>query len=405
MKSNFFGFLKPFISRGIAASAILGAGLGLCSCEKKSGTKASAAVTPANADDRPVVTVYIWDKYLSEGLMAEFTKRTGIEVQPKFYDSTDEMVEGLKSDPGKYDIFLCEDGWIETLAGKRLMRKLDHSQLKNLKNIDEKYQNPAFDPQQEYTVPYLWGTTLIAYRKDKIANPRHSWSILQDPELMGKVSMLDARSECYDVILRTLNIDLKNAQAKQLDQASEIMLGMVRDRGLMFADDNETKDLLLRGDAWVTMMYSGDAALIAKENKDVPIGYFIPDEGGIIWTDSFCISRDSSRVANAYKFLDFMLEAKSAAKSSNDLHYASPNKAAAPFLSQELLSDAALYPQPEILAKCQYFKLSDIESKRMINFGWRRVQEAWQERSGQVSNKVPDEADPATSGAPAPALQ
>jgi len=153
------------------------------------------------------------------------------------------------------------------------------------------------------------------------------------------------------------------------------------------------------------MMNSGDAALIAKENKDVPIGYFIPDEGGIIWTDSFCISRDSSRVANAYKFLDFMLEAKSAAKSSNDLHYASPNKAAAPFLSQELLSDAALYPQPEILAKCQYFKLSDIESKRMINFGWRRVQEAWQERSGQVSNKVPDEADPATSGAPAPALQ
>ncbi len=263
MKSNVFDFLKPLVSGGVAISTML-----LCSCEKKA-VSSTSAVPPTNTDTTPIVTVYIWNEYLSTGLMDEFKKRTGIEVVPKYYESTDEMVEGLKSDPGTYDIFLCEDGWIETLAGKRLMRKLDHTQLENLKNIDEKYRNPAFDPQQEFTVPYLWGTTLIAYRKDKIANPRHSWSLLQDPELNGKVSMLDARPECYDVILRTLDIDLKNAQAKQLEQASEIMLGMVRDRGLMFGNDNETKDFLLRGDAWVSMIYSGDAALIASENKDV----------------------------------------------------------------------------------------------------------------------------------------
>ncbi len=81
-----------------------------------------------------------------------------------------------------------------------------------------------------------------------------------------------------------------------------------------------------------------------------------------------------------------MLEAESAAQSANELHYASPNRAAAPLLSEELLSDEAIYPRPEVLARCSYFNIKDMDSKRMVNVGWRRVMDAWYALSGQVNN-------------------
>ena len=395
MKSNqisLFGKLRHLSLPGVVLLAMATAFTG---CEKSSAP-AAATPPPVAPTEEQIVTVYIWDKYLSPDLMAEFKERTGIEVVPQLYESTDEMVEGLKSEPGTYDVFLCEDGYIQILAGKRLIKELDQSKLKNFANIDEPYRNPAFDPENQFTIPYLWGTTLLAYRKDKIPNPRQSWSIMSDPQYSGKVSFLNARMECYDVMLRTMGVVLKDADVAQVTQAAEMMLGLVRDRGLRFGSDNEVKDHLLQGDSWMSMIYSGDAALIAEENPEVPIGYFIPEEGAILWTDSFCISRDSRRVENAYKFLDFMLEAKSAAQSANEFHFASPNKAARPFLAKELLEDAAIYPRQDILDKCQYFALRSVDSLKEINIGWGRVQEAWLARSGQVFN---EEATPAGPGA------
>ena len=393
MKSNqisLFGKLRQLSLPGVVLLALTAA---FTSCEKSSSPTVSNPAPVEKKDDQ-IVTVYIWDKYLSPDLMAEFKERTGIEVVPKFYESTDQMVEGLKSEPGAYDIFLCEDGYIQILAGKRLIKELDHTKLKNFSNIDKPYRNPAFDPKNQFTIPYLWGTTLIAYRKDKIPNPRHSWSIMSDPEYSGKVSFLDARMECYDLMLRTMGVVLEDADVSQVTHAAEKILGLVRDRGLRFGNDNEVKDHLLQGDSWMSMIYSGDAALIAAENPEIPIGYFIPEEGAIIWTDSFCISRDSRRVGNAYKFLDFMLEAKSAAQSANELHFASPNKAAEPLLSKELLDDPAVYPRKDILDKCQYFSIRSVDSLKEINIGWGRVQEAWLARSGQVSNEKEAPSDP-----------
>ena len=370
----------------VVSSAVLSF-LTSCGGKPETGSVTVEASATASVGSREnVVTIYTWDEYLNPELLAEFEKRTGIRVEPLNYESSDEMVEGLKSEPGRYDLFITEDGYIPLLAGKRLMTALDTRKLVNWKNLSPDHIDQPFDPQNEFTVPYLWGTTLLAYRKDLLPNPKHSWSLIFDPALKDKISLLDDRMECYAAVLRTMDINLPQADAAAISQAAEALTKLVTDGGMKLGGDNEMKDHLLNGDSKVAMIYSGDAARIAEENKDVPIGYFIPEEGATVWTDSFCISRDTTRLENAYKFLDFMLEAKSAAASTNFLHYASPNHAANDFIDPKVLADETIYPRPEVLKKCHFFKLKSVDSQRELNKGWRRVQEAWLSRSGQVLN-------------------
>jgi spermidine/putrescine transport system substrate-binding protein len=400
MKCNF----KPTLLKSSFKVMICALAALVTGCEK-GGTplgQSPAQPKPAPAEEgggnsRPanIVTVYTWEEYLNPDLLAEFKERTGITVEPKFYESSDEMVEGLKSDPGQYDVFLSEDGYIPILEGKRLMLPLELKKLENWKNLDQAHVDQPFDPGNRFTVPYLWGTTLLAYRKDKIPDLKHSWSIMFDEKLTDRIAFLDDRMECYAGVLRSMGVNLPEANPEQIAKAAESLLMLVKDRGMRLGGNsgNEVKQYLIEGTSWVSMIYSGDAARIAEENPTIPIGYFIPEEGATVWTDSFCVSRDTTRLENAYKFLDFMLEAKSAAASSNFLRYASPNKAAAPFIEKDLLEDETIYPRPELLAKCRYFKLRDVNSQRALNIGWQRVTEAWMARSGQVHGPSPDASE------------
>lgn len=391
MKSKYIPLCPPLSRRRFA---LLMTGLAACvsGCGDRSGEQVTAPTPDALSAPAPVdeskVVIYTWDEYLNPELLTEFQTRTGIKAEVVNFESSDEMVDILKSEPGKYDIFVCEDGYIEKVAGKRLAQDIDKKRLPNWKNLDDKFLDQPFDPKNQFTVPYLWGTTLIAYNKKHLPNPDQSWKIIFDPALKNHVSFLDDWPECYSAVLRTMDISLPDADTSAINKAAGSLLGLVRDRGARLGSDNEMKQHLIEGSSWVAMMYSGDAARIAKENPEIPIGYFIPREGATVWTDSFCISRDSTRLDNAYRFLDFMLEAKSAAKSSNFLSYASPNKAAAEFIDAELLADKTINPSPEVLAKCSFFKLRNIDSQRALNTGWRKVQEAWNERTMRASNEA-----------------
>lgn len=407
MKCKFNPVASP-TRRHFFCTLALGSLIGLlsgCGDGSKTAAKSSPSSEDSGAHSRDpdavnnkIVTIYTWDMYLNPELLTEFQKRTGIEVQPLVYESSDEMVDGLKSEPGRYDLFISEDGYIPILAGKRLMKEVDKKKLPHYKNLDPKFLSQPFDPENQFTVPYLWGTTLLAYRKDLLPNPVHSWNIIFDPALKNRISFLDDRMEGYAGVLRTMGINLPDADVPSITKAADTMVDLVRNNGMRLGGGNEVKQHLLDGISAVSMIYSGDAALIAKENPTVPIGYFIPDEGATVWTDSFCISRDTTRLENAYKFLDFMIEAKSAAASANFLSYASPNKAAVEFINPELLADETINPRQEVLDKCRYFQLRDVDSARKVNEGWRRVQDAWMEKSGQALNSQGPKSAGVTDG-------
>ena len=345
------------------------------------GKPDEATAPPPPSTEEPVVTVFTWDEYFNLALLDTFKARTGIEVQLITYESSDEMADGLKSSPGKYDLVISEDGYLSILTGKRLIREMDLTRLTNLKHLDARWLNMAFDEGNRYTVPYTWGTTLLAWRKDMVAQAPKTWNALFDPAVKGKVSLLDERMECYAALLRLGGAQLNEASTAQIVQAADKLDVLVNTQEARFGDDNDMKAHLLEGTSALAMMYSGDAARIAEENPDKQIGYIIPEEGATVWVDCFCVPRDCRRPGNAYRFLDFMLEAESAALTSNFLRYATPNIAAKDKIDPDLLADPTIYPPPALLEKCRYYSVRGADSQRELNLRWARAQDNYRRRT------------------------
>lgn len=371
--------------------------LGFCSCGKSASNLPKVSM---DKDEEPQVVILSWDEYFDPAVVENFTTETGIEVKILNYESTEVMEEKLKSNPQNYDVLITEQAAVQPLTSARMLSKLDFSKLPNLSNMDERYMNQEFDPGNKFTLPYMWGTTVLAYRKDHFKEtPAQSLKLLFNPEYSGKVSMLDERSECFAMMLQKLNISVAHAGVSELERARDEMIDLVSKQKVRFGSDNNMKEHLLEGVSSIAMIYSGDAAIIGQENPN--IGYFIPIEGAMMWVDNFAIPRDSIRQNNAHRFINYMMGAKVAAQSSNFLRYASPNKAAQPFLEKSLVEDATIYPSAQLLARCSSMPLWDMNEQRTMNEGWRMIQDVVRQYDKEsVANAAPQNkpAKDATDG-------
>jgi len=273
----------------------------------------------------------------------------------------------------------------------RLLTAVDRALLPNFGNVDPRYLNASFDLENHYSVPYMWGTTLLAYRKDKLGDaPNPSWALLFEDRMKDKISLLDERNECFGMAMLMRGVDVSRAGETAAVDAVADVNRLVKEHGAKLGSDNQMKDHLISGISWAALMYSGDAALIAQEHPE--IGYLIPKEGAVVWVDNFAIPRDTRRPRNAHQFIDFMLEAKTAAASSNFLRYASTNRKALPLVDPALLADKTIYPPEETLKRCVYLPDWGPEFERIINRGWadaRRFFESGAEGKVRTNPSVP----------------
>ncbi|MEM9481151.1 MAG: spermidine/putrescine ABC transporter substrate-binding protein, partial [Verrucomicrobiota bacterium] len=356
---------------------------GACSERKEALTSTLDRSSPGQANEAKQVVLYSWDEYFNEELFTEFEERTGIEVIYETFEDSEEMQERLKSSPGAYDVVVVDEVTTAQLMEKRLLTSLDRTRLTNFQNLAPRYlyDTEGKDPGNRFSVPYTWGTTLIAYRSDKIEDPQRNWSLLYSEDYANKCAMIKEPQECYAAALLHLGFDPNTNDPEELEAAKNLLSKMVEEHGLRFGSDNNMKELLKSGEAWVVAMYSGDAALIADEAEDENIDFFIPSEGAIMWIDNFVIPRDSERTSEAHAFINFMLEAEVAAESSNFLWYATPNEAASPYLNEELVSDERIYPPAEVLDRCTFLNLLPTQTERLINQGWAEVQRSYLQKS------------------------
>ena len=350
-----------------------------CTDSKVSNTE---AVEGESGNSRKLV-LYSWGDYFNEEVFEEFAQKTGIDVDYQTFENIDRLVDELKSDPGRYDVIVADDSLVRQLRSSRLLARLDHAKVPNLKtNFYEQYVNEFFDPGNEFTVPYMWGTTLLAYRKDRVEEPTTSWSMLFDPSLKGKIALLSERTDCYPSMLLYLGHDSNSPNPEEIAEATARLEELVTKQQVRFLSDVEIKEGLKSGDLWVAMGYSGDMAAVAEEEENV--GFFIPEEGALRFVDSFAISRDSRRVEEAHEFINFMSDGTVAAKNSNYLWYATANKAAWDYLDTELKQDKTIYPDDEIAAKCKTLVAQPPAVERDLNLGWRKVMQVY-EKSGTVA--------------------
>ena len=295
------------------------------------------------------LNIYIWSNYLPDDVIAEFERRYDARVNVELYDSNEALLAKLQSGGASFDIVVPSDYMVTILKGQGMLEEVDRDHLTHFSNLDPQFVGLAYDPTNQFSVPYMWGTTGIAFRKDKVAGPVDSWSVLWDANYKDRISMLDDVRETFGATLKSMGKSLNDTNPEDIAAAAARLIGQ---KPLVKAYDSGGFDqLLLSGDVWVAQAYSGQIAKAMAENSR--IGYVIPKEGCTMFVDNLCIPRVARNRALAVAFINFVLESRMAAEIANGTGYSSPNLAARSFIRPELLANEAAYPPREALERCE----------------------------------------------------
>jgi len=295
------------------------------------------------------LNIYIWSSYLPQPVIDEFTRRTGVKVSFDLYDSNEAMLEKLQSGVADYDLVVPSDYMMRILVHEKLIQPLDKSKITTLANLDPRLLDKPYDPGNQYSLPYLWGTTGIGYDKKKLGTV-DSLRVLFDPRSKWRILMLDDEREAFGVALRMLGHSINERDPKVLAQAAELL---EKQKALVATyDSGDFANVLAAGDVDVALGYNGQLAEVAAAHPD-RLAYVVPKEGGTLWIDNVAIPARAQHVANALAFIAYVMEPAANAAIVNSVHYASPNLAARKLIRQEILADPAIYPTDETLRRCE----------------------------------------------------
>jgi spermidine/putrescine transport system substrate-binding protein/spermidine/putrescine transport system permease protein len=298
------------------------------------------------------LNVFIWSNYLPDNVIAEFERRYDAKLNVELYDSNEALLAKLQSGGAAYDIVVPSDYMVTVLREQGLLDELNRDVLTNISNLDPQFAGLEYDPANQHSIPYMWGTTGIAYRRDKIERTIDSWAALWDSRYKDRIAMLDDVRETFGAALKLLGKSENSTDPNEIQAAASLLM---EQKPLVKAYDSGGFDqMLLSGDVWIAQAYSGQIAKAIAENPT--IGYVIPKEGCTIFVDNMCITRNSRNKELAHEFINFVLEAKIAAEIANGTGYSSVNLAGRPLIRPELLTNEAGYPPREAIERCEFIR-------------------------------------------------
>jgi len=323
-----------------------------------------ATLTLASIARAEEVRVYNWSDYIDESLLAKFTKQTGIKLIYDTYDSNEVLETKLLAGSTGYDVVVPSGIFLSRQIHAGVFQKLDKSKLPNLKNVWPAIAKRValYDPGNEYSVNYMWGTTGIGYNVGKVKEilgddaPTDSLALVFDPKYMKKlakcgVEFLDAPTEIVPAVLRYLGEDPDSKDPAVIAKAKPI-LDAVRPYVRKF-NSSEYINALANGEICVAFGWSGDVLIArdraAEAKNGIEINYSIPKEGALMWFDMMAIPADAPNVDGALKFINFMLDAHNAAAATNYVFYANGNLASQAFIDKDVLDDPAIYPPANVV--------------------------------------------------------
>ncbi len=317
----------------------------------------------ASAQAGEEVRIYNWSDYIDQNSVAEFEKETGIKVVYDVYDSNDILEAKLLAGNSGYDIVFPSANFMSRQIKAGVFQPLQKDKLTNKKYIWEFIADKIkpFDPDNKYSINYMWGTTGFGINEAKIKEvapdaPLDSWEMLFNPKYAEKIAkcgiyVLDTTDEMVPAALNYQGKDPNSHDMKDLKGFTEAFKP-IRPYIKKFSN-SDFIDALANGDICLAVGYSGDviqaAGRAADAKNGVKIKYVIPKEGAKLWFDQMAILADAPNVDNAHKFIDYMLKPEVIAKSSDYVFYANGNKDAREFMSKEVTGDPAIYPDEETM--------------------------------------------------------
>lgn len=293
------------------------------------------------------VVVYNWSEYISEDTLADFQKQTGIEVVYSTYESNETLYTKLKLMKGAgYDVVVPSTYYLSKMAKEGLLQKVDKTKLPNYANLDPDLLNKPFDPHNDYSIPYLWGSTGIGINVKNI--PRDSitgWQDFWNPKFKNGLVLTDDVREVFHMALRIKGYSGNTTDEAQIREAYEYLKELMPN--VLVFNSDAPREPFLSGDVNLGMIWNG--SVVQSREDDPNLQYIYPKEGAVFWMDSFAIPAGAKNVDNALAFINFMLGAEAARQSVEYVGYATPNLKGKALLDTQTRQDPVIFPDKATL--------------------------------------------------------
>jgi len=318
------------------------------------------------------VIVYNWGEYIDPEIIDLFEEETGIDVIYEEFETNEIMYPKIQSGAIAYDVVCPSDYMIQRMIENDLLAEINYDHIPNLKYIGDNYMKMSrqFDPENKYSVPYLWGTVGILYNKKMVDKPVDSWGILWDKKYEDSILMQDSVRDAFAVALKYLGYSLNSTDLDELEAAKNLL---IEQKPLVQAYViDQVRDKMIGGEAALGVIYSGEALYCQQENPD--LDYVIPKEGTNIWIDSWVIPKNAKNVENAEAFINFLCRPDIAKMNFDYITYSIPNTAGRDLIEDESLRNSPIaFPDDSKLENCETFRFLGDDNDALYNRLWREI--------------------------------
>ena len=371
--------MKKFISLISCAAAL---SLTLSGCGGSGGTQ-EAIVSDADleyygqlADQNVTLNFANWGEYISDGtdgyadVVSEFENLTGIKVNYTTFANNEELYAKMEAGAADYDIIIPSDYMISKMISEDMLEKLDFSNIPNYENIDEKYKNAEFDPDNEYSVPYFWGTVGIIYNKELVDEADLGWDILWNEKYADRILMFDNPRDAFAIAENMLGYSLNTEDPAELQAAADLL---TEQKPLVQAYVmDEIFNKMGAEEAVVAPYYAGDAVFLMRDYDF--LDFYMPESGTNLFIDSMCVPKGSKNKQAAEMFINFMLEPEVGYINSDYVGYSTPNAKSFELVDDERRNDGISYLDSDYLAvHTEVFKALSHEGDRLMAELWTQI--------------------------------
>ena len=316
--------------------------------------------------------VYNWGEYLDPEVITMFEEETGIDVVYEEYETNEIMYPKIQSGAIAYDVVCPSDYMVRRMIENDLLSEINFDNVPNIKYIDSTYmtQSRQFDPENKYSVPYLFGTVGILYNKTMVDEPIDSWSVLWDKKYKDSILMQDSVRDAFGVTLKYLGYSLNSTDLDELEAAKKLL---IEQKPLVQAYVvDQVRDKMIGNEAAIGVIYSGEALYTQVENPDLE--YVIPKEGSNLWIDSWVIPKNAKHKENAEKFINYLCLPEIAKLNFDYITYSIPNSEGRKLIEEDWMRNSEIaFPDPEDLKNCETFQFLGDENDAIYNQLWREV--------------------------------
>ena len=353
--------MKKALSLTLALT--LSAGL-LAGCGSNSGDGSGSG-----SDEKRVVNVCSWGEYIDESLIDEFEHETGIEVNYQTVPSNEELYSMLKTGGANYDVVVPSDYMISQLIEEDMLEPLNFDNIPNFEDVDPALKNPDYDPENLYSVPYMWGLLGIIYNTTMVDETPTSWATMFDEDYAGQILMFNNSRDAIGVALKYLGYSYNTTDEAQIKEAVDLL---IKQKPLVqsYVMD-EIFEKMQGGSAAIGAYYYGDYLTMAEVNPD--LAFCIPEEGTNLYVDAMCIPKSAENKENAEIFINYMCSTQAGLKNCEEIWYSSPLLSVREELDPEVANDPYAYPDESILANCESFKNLPDEILALYDSEWTRL--------------------------------